>query len=228
MENIPEWLGAGVLTAALAAVGYVLKTIIQAWLDWREAHRTAREERVARLVGLKSLLDTGKVSFNVQVRHANDLYDVLRRSQAISHDLLEGAEGFDDSFARAYDEFTPDQKELHEVIRSITMSALRPTNQALLEWLRQDTFLRAQWRDQGVLGDLAKSLAELEVHLILWLAKYDMWIPDDPRHALVFLNDEKQHGVRFPNEIDDYVRKALELKTLGSSSKSAAPQGGKL
>jgi len=48
------------------------------------------------------------------------------------------------------------------------------------------------------LGKLAVFLAQLEAHLVLWVAKYEAWISDQPEHALVFLADEEKHGVGFP------------------------------
>lgn len=33
---------------------------------------------------------------------------------------------------------------------------------------------------------------------LLWNAKYESWIPEQPEHALVYMDDEKRHGVGFP------------------------------
>jgi hypothetical protein len=124
-------------------------------------------------------------------------------------DLIGAEEGYDRMFSKAYSVFTPDEKELHAIIRSLTMYSLRPTNQSLLNWLKSDTYFKAQKPSQGILGELAEKLATLEAHLILWHAKYKAWIPGTPEHALVYLADEEKHGIGFPSGIDDVVRKAL-------------------
>lgn len=210
MEDIPGWLGTGVLTAALAALGYTTKAIMGSLSRWYEGRRDTRADRLTRLLELKHLLRTGKYSFRIQAEKRDRLHDDLTRQDSnISREVIEDAEGFEEIFSLAYDHLTPEQRDRHGVIRSITTDALYPINQALLEWLRKDTFFKAQWHHKD-LGDLAKNLGELEVHLILWFAKYNMWM-GDPKHALVYLADEKDHGVGFPQKLEQDVDKALEL-----------------
>jgi hypothetical protein len=50
---------------------------------------------------------------------------------------------------------------------------------------------------------LAELLNQLDAHLVLWLAKYESWIPNRPDHALVYLADEQLHGLGFPQGLDD-------------------------
>jgi len=50
----------------------------------------------------------------------------------------------------------------------------------------------------------------LQAHLLLWLAKYEIWIPASPEHALVYLADEKEHGVGFPRGLDELVDATLK------------------
>ena len=78
----------------------------------------------------------------------------------------------------------------------------------LLEWLHDDGYFKS-CRGNGPLGKLAKSLGDLEVHLVMWKAKYEVWIPHQPAHSLVFLNDEKKHGAGFPTAIDALVKSIL-------------------
>jgi hypothetical protein len=61
-----------------------------------------------------------------------------------------------------------------------------------------DRYFRAFSPSHHRFGSLAHFLAQLEAHLILWVAKYEAWIPDHPQHALVFLADEERQGVGFP------------------------------
>jgi hypothetical protein len=36
-----------------------------------------------------------------------------------------------------------------------------------------------------------------------------MWIPHHPKHALVYLADEKKHGVGFPSGIEVLIKSVL-------------------
>ncbi len=202
LMQVPEWLGAAVIGAVVAALGYVGKLIVESWLGIREAQNARR----ARLVELRSLLRAAWVSFAVQNNHAKRLLSMVREKHS---DLIGTEEGFERTFSKAYRVFTPDEKELHAIIRSITIYSLRPTNLSLSNWLKSDTYFKAQKPSQGILGELAEELAALEAHLILWHAKYETWIPDNPEHALVYLADEEEHGIKFPSGIDEVVSKAL-------------------
>jgi len=51
----------------------------------------------------------------------------------------------------------------------------------------------------------------LQTHLILWNAKYDIWITDHPERALVHMVDEQAHGIGFPSGIDEAVANALTV-----------------
>jgi len=44
---------------------------------------------------------------------------------------------------------------------------------------------------------LAEYLADLEAHLLLWQANYVAWIPDHSERAVVYLDDNAQHGIPF-------------------------------
>jgi hypothetical protein len=203
LNQVPEWLGAAGIGAVLAAVGYVAKLIVDSWLRFRDAQSVHR----ARLVELRSLLQAGWTSFDVQNEHAKHLLSMIRER----HTGAGGAEdGYERTFSRAFGEFGQDEKELHAIIRGITIHSLRPTNQSLSTWLRSDTYFKAQKFSKDISGELAQKLAALEAHLILWHAKYETWIPDHPEHALVYMADEERHGVGFPSGIDEVVRKALQ------------------
>ena len=58
-------------------------------------------------------------------------------------------------------------------------------------------------------AQLAARLNALDTHLMLWLAKYEAWIPDQPKHSLVYLADEERHGARFPAGIEALVEQVI-------------------
>jgi len=200
--TLPEWLGTAVVGAVIAALGYVAKTILEWWAGVREARRARR----ARLVALRALLQAAKASFEIQNDHAQRLLGMIHRNHP---GLGVEGEGYERAFAAAYPQFTPEELELHGIIRGITIHALREANEAMLAWLREDAYFKAQQRPGTLAGDLAQQLGALEAHLYLWRAKYAAWIPDHPEHALVYLADEQAHGVGFPSGLDELVEQVL-------------------
>ena len=158
--------------------------------------------------------------------------------EIINRDNLEissNTKGFGYTFVKYYPEFTNDEKELHAIIKGITVFLLHLTNEALLDWLKSDTYFKAQHHcglevltagpDQSskivslrmlgekrnILAEMAADLAALETHLVIWRAKYKATIlPNRPDRALVYLNDEQKHGPEFPKAIDDHVAKAVK------------------
>jgi hypothetical protein len=206
--QLPEWLGAALIGAILAALGYVAKSGIELW----SAARQRSDERRAALVELYSLLRAAGVTFKIQNQHARNLAEMVTRNHSAE---TRDARGFEETMTKGYPHFNAEEKELHGLIRSMTTTVLRPTNLALLEWLRTDTFHKAQ--PAGKHHGLSIYLSQLEAHLILWQAKYEAWIPEHPEHALVYLDDEKAHGLGFPNGIDEVVASVTGLSAKESN-----------
>jgi hypothetical protein len=78
------------------------------------------------------------------------------------------------------------------------------------EWLKNDRLFKDVNQKTAARKELAEQLRTLELHLNLWHAKYEMWIPNEPKHALVYLADEEQHGVGFPSGIEQTVRAVID------------------
>jgi hypothetical protein len=196
-----EGVGAALIGAIIAASGYVGKLLIDAGLDLQKRRR----DRRAQLVDLRSLLRVTRTSFDIQKQHAMCLVETLR----LRDPALVGASGYEETMALAYPSFTPDEKQLHGIIRGITVNALKPTNDKILQWIQNDRYFRGQQKGAGHIGELPERLSELQTHLLLWFAKYETWIADKPQHALVYLDDEFQHGIGFPSGIDELVDQVL-------------------
>ena len=196
-----DGVGAALIGAIIAASGYVGKLLIDAGLDLQKR----KQDRRAQLVDLRSLLRVTRTSFAIQKQHAIRLLDMLRERNP----AFDGASGYEETFARAYRSFTPDENQLHSIIRGMTVNALKPTNEKILQWIQNDRYFRGQQKREGEIGALPERLSDLQTHLLLWLAKYETWIPDKPEHALVYLGDELQHGVGFPAGIDELVDQVL-------------------
>ncbi len=211
LKTIPAWLGTAVIGALIALFSFVAKTLYQWWLELRKE----KSARLASLLELASLLRAAWIINNVQEAHAKNLYQMLQRDHPdrISHD-----HGYESTFTQLYDHFTPEQAELHTMIRGMSQHALRPINQSMSAWLKDDIYFKTA--SIGVSDKKRKLLADrlfdLEAHLILWESKFNTWIPYNPKHALVYLDDEKAHGVAFPFDIEKIIKDVVkELNKAG-------------
>lgn len=192
----PEWLGTAVIGAIIAALGYVAKVMIEAIQSYIEKKRILK----ARLVELQSLLRASQTAFIIQNKHAKMLTEWIRTN----HAGVKMSVGYENLIAAAFPVMNKEEKELHAIIRSMTIHALYPVNQAMREWLKADVFFKAQK------SHLAVALRILESHLLLWIAKYEAWISTGLDHALIYMADEHKHGLGFPNEVDKLVDKEIE------------------
>jgi len=208
MENAAanNWFWPAMLTAAIAAAGYIAKLLI----DTIKNIRAEKRERRTHLLELYALLRAGNVAFNVQKENRTRLMELINVHHA---DLIKGKVGFEEIMEAAYNSFGDKEKELHTIIRAITVHTICSLNAAMLEWLKKDTYYKSHKHNNNNLSRLSQSLMALEAHLYLWNAKYAIWIPKHPAHALVYLADEQKHGVVFPKGIDILIEKELNLKT---------------
>jgi len=185
-----EWLGSALLGATIAALGYVLKLLIELF----QSSQDKKRQRRSSLIELRSLLRASRVGFQIQQDHAKTLVDLIQGDENV-----EELAGYEAKISTAYASLNKEEKELHGLIRSLTINTLRPTNKSILAWLKRDMYFKAQK------NEMANQLAILESHLILWLAKYEAWIPQNPEHALIYMADENKHGVGFPKKIDELI-----------------------
>jgi hypothetical protein len=207
--NTKDWFGTAVLGAIIATLAYLAKSL----LTWLQDTLEARRRRRAELVRLQSLLRAARVGFLTQQKHRDNLRELIQ--QRITGQLPSNDQALDEIFAEQYESFTAKEKTLHTIIRAMTEHMMRPVNQSLLEWVRRDTYYGSQ---KGTL--LAERLAWLELHLLMWHAKYEVWIPRQPQHALVYLADEDEHGIGFPPGLDDEVNKLVKWSPLDWSKQS--------
>ena len=218
VNTLPEWFGAAVIGGVIAALGYVAKLGVEGWTDWRRR----RQERLRQLLELASLLHASYEAFHVQAGLVSRLEEMLSKSHP---ETIPDRSGFERHFTQAFMHLTPDESELHGLIRSMTEHSIKPLNEAMTEWLRADFTYRTARGVTGRRGVLASRLNQLDTHLRLWHAKYEAWIPDHPHHALVYLADEEQHGIGFPHGLDQVVDEVLrELDARVAPNKRLHPR----
>jgi hypothetical protein len=197
----PFWASGAVIGAVIAGLGYVGKQFVDLLLGLWRNHKTQR----ARLIALRSLLRASNATFLAQQKLAERLYESL----AAANPQQAFSDGYERVFAQSFQHFSPEQRELHSVIRGMTEHSMRPLNAAISKWLKRDTTFKVPRRSGGPRAELASKLIDLEAHLVLWLAKYRAWIPGHDNHALVYLADEEQTGVGFPTGVDQLVEKLM-------------------
>jgi len=201
LSTVPGWLGTAAIGGVIAALSYAGKTLV----DVLRKRRRAQDSLRVRLLQLSSLLNASKVAFEIQNDLAGRLASLLEPRPG--DEAVAG--GYEKLFASSYDKFTAEQAELHSIIRGITIYAMRPANLAMSKWLEEDTVFRIETRNDV---RLAAQLNHLASHLMLWHAKYQAWIPDNPKHALVYMADEQNHGLGFPEGLDELVSRAVSAR----------------
>lgn len=178
-----------------AIVALVTWTARSLW-DWFQDKRRVRAEQVARLLALESLLKASVAIFESQRAQVNKLEAMLKANE--QHAELRAEGGFEDLMSRCYPKMSPSERELHGIVRAYTEHSMRKVNQDLSDWCASDKVFKAGLVPLKVRSELAAEIFALEIHLTLWHAKYASWIPGHPEHALVYMEDEKSHGLGFP------------------------------
>jgi hypothetical protein len=182
-----------IITALFAAIGYMVKSVI----DWWQNRQKERARIIAEVQRLQSLLQASGEVFDIQQDQVRRLRELLKKNHPAE---FPGNAGFEETMTRFYPTFKDDEQELHSIIRAYTEHSMRSVNLALSEWLRADELFKTGAVKSKREKQLAEKLFALEIHLLLWHAKYQAWIPNQPQHALVYMVDENQHGLGFPSD----------------------------
>ena len=188
-----EWVRTVLIAAASAVAAYGWKS----WIEGRERKRKERASTIAQLQDLKSLLDASNKLFWIQKEQVSRLNEQLKQNHPAEYAQGVGSE---EKMQKCYPLFNDEEKALHGIIRVYTAYSMRRVNEAIQKWLERDKQFKTGQVDSSRREELAGTLRELEMHLLLWHAKFEYWIPDKPHHALVYMADEKAHGLGFPRD----------------------------
>ena len=199
--GIPPWLMTILLSAAFAVIGFFGREVYGSLVSGRAAH----EQAIIRLEQFQNLLDQSTNSFLNQNYMARRLLGLLERSHPDSV-----GEGFDQSFFNFHDRMNSEELELFTLIRGTTKNSMHNLNQQLLAWAAQHTDEGLDRMPEELSARFAAQLDTLRIHLNLWFDKYESLFEPDPRRSLVYLADEKRHGVAFPSGIRVTVAEVLE------------------
>jgi len=206
-ETVWEGLAEGILAAIAGATGYFFKS----WRDDRQKILGERQTILASLRRLGKLLETSRGIAVLQREKADELIALLKKSQGVT---FANDDTLDSKLAEKFPVMAPEEKELHGLIRAYSGSALRPINDEILRWLEEDAYFSTGRVSVANSASLIDLLAMLHVHLVLWRAKCLYWLDSSEAHALVYLADEKKHGLGFPKGLDLRIHETItELST---------------
>jgi hypothetical protein len=191
MNPWPVEIQVSIIGAIFAVVGYVGKGIV----DWIQNKRKSHAETVARLEKLHWLLYASGTVFLLQQEQIKTLRAMLETNHPSE---VAGGGPFEDVMTRCYKVMNDKERPLHGIIRATTENSVRSLNKAMSGWLESDSQFKSGLIVTKRRRQLATQLFLLEVHLLLWRAKYKTWIPGHPEHAVVYLADENAHGLGFP------------------------------
>jgi hypothetical protein len=208
-----EWVRTLLVAAASAVAAYGWKS----WIEGRERKRKERASTIGALQDLKSLLDTSRALFSIQQGQVKRLMEMLKQNHPAEY--AQGR-GYDDRLTRCHPLFNPQEKELHGIIRAYTEHSMLRVNEAIRKWLDDDKQFKTGQVESERREELAGTLRELEMHLLLWHAKFEYWIPTQPQHALVYLADEEAHGLGFPKD-RTLERNGVEVQVDGVDTEVA-------
>lgn len=200
---MPDWLGEAIIGAVFAVLGFFGKVLF----DLLRARRVERQSHRTELFKLSGLLEESHSIFKSQNYQARRLRKLLQENH--SEDAA-GIIGFDELFYRLHDVFNDEERELQSLIRSTTMHSLHRVNEDLRSWLNCNEHFRRRNDANTKLDELADQLRLLNDHLNQWFDKFNTWIPSDERRSLVYLADEKKHGVGFPKKLAPSLKAAIE------------------
>lgn len=203
LTNMPEWLGTAIVGAVFAALGYLAKTII----DWRKAERKEQAEILSHLLKLQSLLNASYNLFKIQKELAKNLIKLIELNHK---DKYQHKDGLEETMTFCYPLMNEEEKELHDIVRAYSEYSLKSVNQSIIDWLNTDKYFITAIIETKSKKKLAAMLTALNTHLILWQAKFAYWIPEHKEHALVYLDDEKNHGLGFPDDLDKTIEEVAD------------------
>lgn len=131
--SIPDWFGEALVGAIFAVIGYLVKSLIDYCVK-KNAQKETKKENLKKLSGL---LHESKTLFDAQNSMARRL---LRR---ISERFGEQTKkGYEANFYYFYDQLADEEKDLHKIIRGVTLNSLCRVNKEMKQWLESDLIFK--------------------------------------------------------------------------------------
>jgi hypothetical protein len=179
-------------------LGYAGKTLTEYYRE----RRAARTDRGRALKRLAALIDESASVRRTQRYLANQLFLSIKANHP---SIVAGTFGYDEPFRAAYDSLTESEKEVHTLLRSMTMNSALRLHEALREWMDKNTDIIHDLPTAKSSDRLREELEVLKEYLNDWLARYHARVADDKTRADVFLRDGQTSPTLFPRNLASSV-----------------------
>ena len=90
------------------------------------------------------------------------------------------------------------------------MTAMWSLNEEMRGWADRNNAQQLVGTPSQTFNELDAQLNQLRFHLNSWFAKYESVFKPDERRCLVYLADEKGHGVPFPQQLEATLDNVLD------------------
>ncbi len=154
----------------------------------------------------KALLDEGREIYLRNNAQRGRLHDLIHANHAGE---IPPNKGYDDLFYKMFDHLNEEEMALFRIVRGNTRVGMHRINARIQDWAdNHDVAAMFPEQTPPVLA-LERELKELRSHLSEWFSKYEETFKPDPKRTLVYLNDENQHGTRWPPGLNGAVAALL-------------------
>lgn len=209
IDSLPEWLGAALIAAVFGLLGFFGRKL----LDILEERRKRKRKAIQQLEKLERTLDEAKSVFENQNYLARRLMLLLQSQYA---DQIPAEVGYDETFYQLYDFMEDEQRELFDLIRGTTINSMHRLNEELSRWASKNSARQLAGKSSPEVDQLDTQLDQLRKHLNGWFDKYEAVFKTSERRSLVYMADEKQHGLGFPGGLGQALN-ALLVKLRGNT-----------
>lgn len=165
-----------------------------------------RAAALSELRAFQALLDEGRQIYLRANAQRGRLWALIHANHAQE---IPPYRGYDDLFYKMYDRLNEEEVELFRIVRGNTLVGMHRINSRIRDWADTHNLLTMFPEQTPSVLALEHELKELRSHLAEWFAKYEETFKPDPKRTLVYLNDEKKHGTRWPPGLNDAVAALL-------------------
>ena len=163
-----------------------------------------KQKHITYLEELNNFLSLSKSIIRTQNEQRNRLYSEI-------HSKVNGSSSnYNDIFSRYHPEMNANQKEIFDLIRKLTAISLVDVNNKMSLWLEEHPIHELIPESSTSTIMLETNLLQLSIHLTEWFNTHENVFKDDESQSLIYLKDEKQQGIGFPNQLEPTIVRVVQ------------------